>query len=334
VFVDVGEPVDLDGWLADRAVAPEAVAEADHGLVRALTDDLERCLREVAPQFTDLEEAVALHAAARVALRDRFGHAPGWGPQADLADELGRRPTTERQTLCAAVRTYQAALDATGLGDVEVAARPARSRRRILGSLLLGVGLVPFALAGAIVHAPLAGLVVLLRSLRLSAPTKATVLPAVALVGALATWVGWALVLSADETGGARRGSPRPDGPGPADDPAGAPRITARSWPTGSARATRSWPTPSVHVTGTNGKGSVVRMVGALCSAAGLSAGHLHLAAPAVGPRTALARRPSTSPRPGSPRSTTRSRRSPTSSTTPPASATVRTPTTSPTSSC
>ena len=30
---------------------------------------------------------------------------------------------------------------------------------------------------------------------------------------------------------------------------------------------------PTVHVTGTNGKGSVVRMVGALCSAAGLAAG-------------------------------------------------------------
>jgi dihydrofolate synthase / folylpolyglutamate synthase len=30
---------------------------------------------------------------------------------------------------------------------------------------------------------------------------------------------------------------------------------------------------PTVHVTGTNGKGSIVRMVGALCSAAGLSAG-------------------------------------------------------------
>lgn len=30
---------------------------------------------------------------------------------------------------------------------------------------------------------------------------------------------------------------------------------------------------PSVHVTGTNGKGSIVRMVGALCAAAGLSAG-------------------------------------------------------------
>jgi glycerol-3-phosphate O-acyltransferase / dihydroxyacetone phosphate acyltransferase len=204
VFVDVGEPVDLDGWLTDRGVAPEAISDADHALVRALTDDLERCLREVAPQFTDLEEAVALHAAARVALRDRLGRPPGWGPQADLADELGRRPATERQALCEAVRTYRAALDATGLGDVEVAERPARSRRRILGSLVLGVALVPFALAGAIVHAPLAGLVVLLRSLRIPAPTKATVLPAVALLGALGTWIGWALVLSADESGGAR----------------------------------------------------------------------------------------------------------------------------------
>jgi glycerol-3-phosphate O-acyltransferase / dihydroxyacetone phosphate acyltransferase len=204
VFVDVGEPVDLDGWLAPRGVAPGAVSDGDHALVRALTDDLERCLREVAPQFTDLEEAVALHTAARVALREQLGRPPAWGPQADLADELGRRPATDRQALCEAVRTYQASLDAAGLGDVEVADRPVRSRRRILASLLLGVVLLPFALAGAIVHTPLAGLVLLLRSLRMSAPTKATVLPAAALLGALVTWVGWALVLSADERGGAR----------------------------------------------------------------------------------------------------------------------------------
>jgi dihydrofolate synthase / folylpolyglutamate synthase len=53
---------------------------------------------------------------------------------------------------------------------------------------------------------------------------------------------------------------------------------------------------PTVHVTGTNGKGSIVRMVGALCSAAGLSAGtytsphlqsvreRLSLAGRAIGP--------------------------------------------------
>ncbi len=46
-------------------------------------------------------------------------------------------------------------------------------------------------------------------------------------------------------------------------------RITALSELLGDPQRTY----PSVHVTGTNGKGSVVRMVGALCSAAGLSAG-------------------------------------------------------------
>jgi glycerol-3-phosphate O-acyltransferase / dihydroxyacetone phosphate acyltransferase len=204
VFVDVGDPVDLDRWIADRELPPAAVAAGDHGLVRTLTDDLERRLREVAPQFTDVEEAVALHAAARVALRERRGHPPAWGPQADLADRLGTRPAAERRELCEAVRTYQAALDAIGLGDIEVAERPARSRRRAALSIAVGVASIPFALAGAIVHAPLVAVVLLLRSLRLSAPTKATVLPAVAVLGALGTWIGWALALSAGESGGAR----------------------------------------------------------------------------------------------------------------------------------
>jgi glycerol-3-phosphate O-acyltransferase / dihydroxyacetone phosphate acyltransferase len=202
VFVDVGEPLELDDWLADRGV--DHASDVDHGLVRALTDDLELRLREVAPQFTDLEESVALHAAARVALHDRFGRPPAWGQQADLADELGRRPADERRRLCLAVRTYQAALDATGLGDVELADRPARSRRRVVRALAVGVALIPFAVAGVVVHGPLVGLILLLRLLRVSAPTKATLLPAVALLGTLGTWLGWALVLSADESGGSR----------------------------------------------------------------------------------------------------------------------------------
>jgi hypothetical protein len=69
---------------------------------------------------------------------------------------------------------------------------------------VLGIVLAPFALAGAIVHAPLVVLIQLLRRLRLSAPTKATVLPAAALLGALATWLLWAVLLSAGERGLAR----------------------------------------------------------------------------------------------------------------------------------
>jgi glycerol-3-phosphate O-acyltransferase/dihydroxyacetone phosphate acyltransferase len=204
VFVDVGEPLDLDGWLADRGVDPAAVTDADRALVRALTDDLEARLREVAPEFTDLEEAVALHVAARVATRDRLGREPSWREQADLADALGRRPAPERRALCEAVGTYQAALDAAGLGDVEVAQRPGSSRRRLALAAAGAVLLLPFAVAGVVVHAPLVALVQLVRSLRLPAPTKASVLPTIALLGALATWIAWAVVLSAGEDGAAR----------------------------------------------------------------------------------------------------------------------------------
>jgi glycerol-3-phosphate O-acyltransferase / dihydroxyacetone phosphate acyltransferase len=204
VFVDVGEPVDLDAWLTDQGHDPATVSDGDRALVRALTDELEHRLREVAPQFTDLEEAVALLAAAKVALHAELGHDPAWGLQADLADELGRCPPDRRRELCDAVGSYQAALDATGLGDLEVANRPGRSRRRLIWSLVLAIALVPFAVAGAVVHGPLVGLVVLLRRLRVSAPTKASLLPAVALLGAIATWVVWAVALTATETGAGR----------------------------------------------------------------------------------------------------------------------------------
>jgi glycerol-3-phosphate O-acyltransferase / dihydroxyacetone phosphate acyltransferase len=204
VFVDIGDPLDLDGWLVGQGHDPAAVSDGDRALVRALTAELERRLREVAPEFTDLEEAVALLAAAKVALHAELGREPAWAQQADLADELGRCPDDHRRELCEAVGTYQAALDATGLGDLEVAQRPRRSRRRLLWALVLAVALVPFAVAGAVVHGPLVGLVVVLRRLRVSAPTKASLLPAVALLGAIATWVAWALALTAAETGIAR----------------------------------------------------------------------------------------------------------------------------------
>ena len=42
---------------------------------------------------------------------------------------------------------------------------------------------------------------------------------------------------------------------------------------------------PSIHVTGTNGKTSVTRMVATLLSAFWRVGRHVHLAAPAVGPR-------------------------------------------------
>jgi hypothetical protein len=53
--------------------------------------------------------------------------------------------------------------------------------------------LLPFALLGALVHAPLVLLVAGVKRLRVAPPTLATILPVVGLVGALGTWglVAW-----------------------------------------------------------------------------------------------------------------------------------------------
>ena len=62
---------------------------------------------------------------------------------------------------------------------------------------LAGLALLPFAVAGAILHAPLVLLVRATQRLRVADPTMATILPAVALLGTLLTW-GIAAWLLAD----------------------------------------------------------------------------------------------------------------------------------------
>ncbi len=198
VFVDVGEPLDLDAWCRVRVAGQRADAAGpsdgdraeDRALVRALTDDLDRRLREVAPQFADLEQAHALHAAAAVALGGGPAAPPGWGRRAELAADLGRAPAEARTAVVDAVVGYREALAAAGLSDAEVAARDggARTHRHVVATALLGLLLLPFALLGALLHAPLALLVAAAGRLRVAPPTLATILPVVALLGALLTW--------------------------------------------------------------------------------------------------------------------------------------------------
>jgi glycerol-3-phosphate O-acyltransferase / dihydroxyacetone phosphate acyltransferase len=195
VFVDVGDPLDLDAWCAERTDRPRP---DDRALVRALTDELDRRLRDVAPQFADVDEAHALYAAAHIALTEDPSAPPTWARRAELAARLGRASAGDRAGVVAAVDDYRAALDAAGLSDVEVVARDPASRRYVAAGAILGVLLVPFALLGAVLHAPLAVLVGAIGRSRLSRPTLATVLPVVGLVGALLTWGVAAWWLSAE----------------------------------------------------------------------------------------------------------------------------------------
>jgi glycerol-3-phosphate O-acyltransferase / dihydroxyacetone phosphate acyltransferase len=187
VFVDVGPPLELDVWLRDHA-RPEPAGPEDRTLVRALTAELDARLRTVAPQFTDVAEAHALHTAAEVALTQPSSPRPTFGQRAELAADLGRAAADERGAIADQAVGYREALDAAGLSDVEVVGPVVRSRRRVAATLLLGLVLLPFALVGALVHAPLVLLVAAAGRLRLAPPTLATILPVVALVGALVTW--------------------------------------------------------------------------------------------------------------------------------------------------
>jgi glycerol-3-phosphate O-acyltransferase / dihydroxyacetone phosphate acyltransferase len=184
VYVDVGLPLDLDTWLAAQGVAATDADPGDTPLVRRLTDELEARLRYVSPEFVDLEEAAAMHAAASIALGPR---AP-WGRVADLADDLARRPHEVRSELAETVRTYRAELDATGLGDQDVVGPERRTKRRLVVSAVVGAVLAPFALVGLLVHLAVIASVLLTRRLEVAAGTKATIRPVVAIVVSLLTW--------------------------------------------------------------------------------------------------------------------------------------------------
>lgn len=206
VYVDVGDPLDLDVWLEATGRDPAAASDADQDAVRALTSELDLRLRSVAPQFEDLEEAIALHGAAAIALgRDR--QRASFGEQAELAADLGRLPAEDRAALVGAVEAYRTVLDAAGLSDVE-AREPEKHGRRLLLTGVAGLALLPFAVAGAVLHAPVVLLVRAAKRLRVAAPTLATILPAVALVGTLLTW-GIAAWLLADPTLGTPMIAPR-----------------------------------------------------------------------------------------------------------------------------
>jgi glycerol-3-phosphate O-acyltransferase / dihydroxyacetone phosphate acyltransferase len=207
VFVEIGAPLELDEWLREHGVDPRDASAEDRELVTALTAELERRLREASPEFRDREEAAALHAAARIARVDEHGRPPRYAVEADLADELGRRPPEQRQELVAAVEAYRAELEASGLADRDVVARPRRSRRRLLLDALLGLLLLPPALAGIVVHAPLWALVRGTGLLRLSPIAKASLRPLAAFLGALVTWLALAWVLSTGASGLARAGA-------------------------------------------------------------------------------------------------------------------------------
>ena len=155
-LVRIGEPIDLDDHL-DRAGHVHA-GPSDQDAVRAITDEIERRLRALAPAYRDEREAAALGLAADIVLQPRDELPPG---EVSLArrEELARRlaDATEdaKERLLDYLARYQLGLSLVGLRDAYLVA-PYRVRR-LAGLLVAAITklavVAPFAAVGAIVNA-------------------------------------------------------------------------------------------------------------------------------------------------------------------------------------
>jgi hypothetical protein len=197
VFVRVGEPLDLDGHITEITGPDGSPTVEDHQTVRRLTAEIERRLRVAAPNFADAHEARSLSLAAEVALRST---SPDPGAPVPLAhrsmaaDGMAALDEPVRRGIVAASDTYREELDALGLSDREVVARP-RSRSlamQTVGLLLLTLLLSPFAVAGLVMNVAPYLVVKLVARIRIEPVTMATIKVLVAVAAFGAMWGYWA----------------------------------------------------------------------------------------------------------------------------------------------
>ncbi|MEA2010963.1 MAG: 1-acyl-sn-glycerol-3-phosphate acyltransferase [Actinomycetota bacterium] len=201
VWVNVGSALDLDAEI-ERFAPPGTPQDAsNHGAVRALTAAIEERLRRSAPDYVNWEEERALSEAATIALRTVPEAAPDvdYGDESDLANLLSQRPPEAKEAIAAALDRYTADLDAAGLNDRQMAtSHQSRSSffGRMAGNLVIGLLLLPFALAGLVINFIPFLLLWLIGRVKLDPAVAATVKPGAAIVlfsisWGVAGWAGW-----------------------------------------------------------------------------------------------------------------------------------------------
>lgn len=142
-LVNFGPALDLDTNI-DRYVEKDEAADASNRkAVRRLTEDVDRHLCNVAPDFADWREAHHLTTAAEVAIRSFGGDTPRevpYGGRSRLASRLAAGAAEEKEPLVEAAAVYRTDLDALGLTDRQVAERmtAAKFLWYLVRSLLLG----------------------------------------------------------------------------------------------------------------------------------------------------------------------------------------------------
>jgi glycerol-3-phosphate O-acyltransferase/dihydroxyacetone phosphate acyltransferase len=197
VFIDIGWATNLDDFIADNVVPGEPEDASNRDLVRTLTDVMETNLREAAPDFESWAMARSLSAASDVALRankEKDGIDVGHGDRERLARLLDESPEKDRLAVRDSMDRYQADLDAMGFNDEMLMSgmtRPSSFMAYLIRSLIIGLALLPFAFAGAIINAIPMALVWLIGRLKVADAMMATVKPIGAILVFVITWGFW-----------------------------------------------------------------------------------------------------------------------------------------------
>ena len=155
-LVQFGHPIELD------EVSPPPADDTDADAVTQLTAVIDQGLREVSPDFPDIETALALEQAALVALSSAADPDPSLEARYDLARRLGRSAPSDQTVVRTAIGRYLTVLLGLRLTDRDVIAptNPERLIRSAIGIALLVVVLGSVVAATAIINVWPAALVV------------------------------------------------------------------------------------------------------------------------------------------------------------------------------
>jgi len=196
VFIDIGYPIDLDGWVSENIPPGEAQDASNREAVTALTSVMEERLRWAAPDFKDWVTARNLAAAAAVALRPSDGSDPevGHGDKEVLARLIDEGPDNSKQGVVDAMDTYQSDLDALGYDDEMFVSGLGNKRAflwNIVKDLVIGLLLLPFAFVGLFINAIPMAIVWLIGRVKVADAVMATIKPIGAIFAFLGTWGFW-----------------------------------------------------------------------------------------------------------------------------------------------
>jgi len=198
-LVQFGRPIDLD------AVSPQASDPSDTEAVRHLTTLIDQGLRDVSPDFPDVETALALEQAAVVALSTASVPDPSLEERYELARRLGRTSSEAQTAVRTVIGRYLTMLSGLRLTDRDVIAptSPTRLLRSAVGIAVLVILLGGVVAATVVINLWPAALVAAASLLVKTPVSKGTVRVVVGLVSFPTAWIT-AAVLTTD---GAAAGS-------------------------------------------------------------------------------------------------------------------------------